>query len=107
MVRSLYPDLADVGAGGAAATALAPFGDLALLRALDRQRVRRNIVGDHRAGGGVGTVPDRDWCDQGAVGAYEGVVADQGAPLLDPVVVGGDGAGANVDALPQHGIAEV
>ncbi len=58
-------------------------------------------------GTGAGPGPDGDRRHEHRVDAQEGAVADRGAVLAPPVVVGGDGARAHVDALAGGRVAEV
>src|SRR3954451_4151080 len=88
---------------------------LALIVALDvalalpghPQRPRRDVVDDDRPRGGPGVVADLDWSHERGVDATVHPVADPRAVLAEAVVVGGDGAGADVGPLPHVGVAEV
>src|SRR5690606_32068721 len=73
-----------------------PAVDVTLARTTHRQGGGRHLAGDHRTGGGGGTVADGDWRHQRVVGADEGIHADDGAVLVGAVVVAGDGTGADV-----------
>src|SRR6185437_8332837 len=75
--------------------------------ARDRQLSFRRIVRDHRAGADGGLRADRHRRHQGGVRADEGAVIDAGDELVHAVVVAGDGAGADVDAAADLGIAQV
>ena len=55
----------------------------------------------------VAPSPDRDGRHQHAVGAGVGIVTDHGAVLVGAVVVGNDGAGADVDARADLRITDV
>jgi len=66
-----------------------------------------DVFGDAAACGYVGACADGDGGDQGGVGADEGAVADGGEVLVDAVVVAGDGACADVDAVADDGVAEI
>src|SRR6185437_16556480 len=68
----------------------------ALLAALDRHRVVRDIPGDDRARADIGAGADLDRRHQRRVGADEGALADQRLVLAKAVVIAGDGAGADV-----------
>ena len=68
---------------------------------------RRDVVGDHAARSGVGPVADCDRRDEGRVDARLDARADRRAVLADPVVVGGEVAGADVRALPDVRVADV
>ena len=61
-------------------------------RHADGQLARRHVLGDHRAGAGVGALADRQRRAQDGVRADERAVADDRLVLAPPVVVGGDGA---------------
>ena len=82
-------------------------GHLALLAALHRQGPGRHVAGDHRPGSGGGVVADLHRGHQHGVRPDEHPVADDGAVLLPPVVVAGDGAGADVAVLPDDRVADV
>src|SRR4051794_41535773 len=84
----------------AAVCALRIALDVALPLAGHAESARRHVVGDHRAGGGVGVVAHADRCDEGRVDRDADVAPDRRAVLRPPVVVGGDRAGADVGALP-------
>ena len=71
------------------------------------QGIRRHILGDGGAGRNVGALAHRHRGDQVGVAADEGVVADGTAELLEPVVIGGDSAAAEVDALAYIGVAHI
>src|ERR1700730_15648512 len=81
----------------------AGFGDLAC--AAQGQCSVGDVLGDAAASGDVGTGTDGDGGDRGGVGADEGAVADRRQVLVDAVVVAGDRAGANVDAVANDGVA--
>ena len=78
-----------------------------LLRTRQRQLVVRRVLADHRTGADRGTVADRDRRDQRGVRTDEGTVADHGPVLVGAVVVAGDGAGTDVDAGADLGVADV
>ena len=81
---------------------------LRLALARHAQRPGRDVVGDHdRAGRRPGAVADLDRRDEGGVDAAADVGADRRAVLGEAVVVGGDGARAEVGALPHVGVADV
>ena len=79
----------------------------ACLRARHRQLAGRRVLADRRAAADRRAVADRHRRDQHAVAADVHVVADHGAVLVGAVVVGGDAAGAVVDALADRRVAEV
>ena len=62
---------------------------------------------DGRAAADGGAVAERHRRHQHAVAADVHVGADHGAVLVGAVVVGGDAAGAEVDALAHRGVAQV
>ena len=72
-----------------------------------RQLTRRRRLADDAAGADGGAVAHRHRRHQHAVGANVHVVADHGAVLVGAVVVGGDAAGAVVDALAHRAVAQV
>src|SRR3989441_11483369 len=76
-----------------------------LVAAADRERAGWNVLGDRRAGADVGALADRERSHEARVGADERVVADPRFVLRDAVVVAGDGAGADVDALAHGRVA--
>ena len=97
---------------------LLPFGLVPLLgprpaffvhlpRAPDAEGAGGDVFGDGGAGGGPGAFAQSDRGDEGGVGADEGVRADDGAVLVHPVVVTGDGPRADVGARADLGVAEV
>src|SRR5215204_569327 len=88
-----------------AGSALGVALDVALALARDAQRVGRHVVGDHRAGAGVGAVADADWRHERRVDAHLDARADGGAVLVGTVVVGGDRAGAEVGACADVRVA--
>ena len=63
--------------------------------------------GDRRAGADGRARAHRDRRHQHAVAAHVHVVAEHGAVLVGAVVVGGDAAGAVVDAFAHRGVAQV
>src|SRR5690606_1509594 len=84
-----------------------PALDRLLAPARHGQLPRRGIVRDDRARPDRGVLADRYRRDQRRVRADEGAVADHGAMLVGPVVIAGDGAGADVDVTPDAGVADV
>src|SRR5688500_14944499 len=78
-----------------------------LRRALDGEGARRDVFRDHGAGADVSALADRQWGYEARVGPHEGAVTDGGVVLVDAVVVAGDGAGADVDAVADGGVADV
>ena len=77
------------------------------LAARDRQRLRRDVLGDRRSGGDVGVLADAHRRDQLAVAADERAVLDDRLMLVHAVVVAGDRAGADVDLLADRRVAEI
>src|SRR5690606_31134216 len=75
--------------------------------AADREGAGRHVATYDGAGAGARAVADLDRGDEGVVGGGLGVPADLGPVLLDPVVVGEDGARADVGALADLGVADV
>ena len=69
-----------------------------LARPLQRQLAVRRRLRDGRTGAGRGARADAHRRDQHGVRADERVVADERRPFVEPVVVAGDGARADVDA---------
>src|SRR5476649_2349523 len=80
-------------------------GDLA--RARQRQLTGRRVFGQRGAGADGGAAAHRHGRDQLGDAADEAVVFDHGARFVDAVVVAGDGAGADVDARTNGGVADV
>src|SRR5207247_6390990 len=67
--------------------------DVALLRALDPERARRDVLRDGRARPRHGSVPDLHGGHQHGVRTDPHVVADHRGVLVPSIVVNGDGAG--------------
>src|SRR6185503_12550023 len=84
-----------------------PAGQRHLLGARHRQLPGRRVLADGRAGADVRAARDAHRRDQRRVRADEAFVLDHGAVLLGAVVVAGDGAGADVDARADLGVADV
>ena len=78
-----------------------------LRAALDRQRVVRHILGDHRSRTDIGAAADLHRRHQRRIRADEGAGADRGLVLVEAVVVAGDGAGADVGTGADMGVADV
>src|SRR5690606_20348027 len=72
-----------------------------------RERSGRDVLAHDRTGTGLRTRPERDGRDHDGVRAGVHMVADDRAVLVDVVVVGRDGARAEVDALADLGVADV
>ena len=72
-----------------------------------RQSIGRDVLGDDAARSDIGALADLDRRDERGVGADEGVGADLGAMLGEAVIVAGDGAGADVSARADAGIADI
>ena len=79
--------------------------DLAFAR--DGKTFGGNIVSDRGAGGNKSSLADSNRRNQGAVGSDERVVFDVGFVFLRAVVVGGNDAGADIDVLPDRGVADI
>src|SRR5258708_5292983 len=77
-----------------------------LLAARKDDGVLSHVAGDHRAGGDERALADRNGRDQGRIGADEGASADGRAIFEITVIIAGDGAGADVRAGADIGIAE-
>src|SRR5271165_2851411 len=80
-------------------------GLLHLPAARDGERVRRDILGDHAAGGDDRAVADRNRRDERGVRADEGPRPDRSAVLGMAVVIAGDGARADIRPLSDRGVA--
>src|SRR3990170_1993184 len=78
-----------------------------LVRPPDRERARRDVLRDDRAGPDVGIGPDGERRDQARVRPDEGPGADLRLVLRDAVVVAGDGARADVRPLADGRVPEV
>src|SRR5476651_2668868 len=87
--------------------AFSPTFLVCLLGSRNRQRVGRNVVGHHRTGPDIGTVADLDRRYQRRIGADKSAGADIGVMLGDAVVIAGDGAGADIGARTDPGVADV
>src|SRR5258708_8291337 len=81
--------------------------DVALLRAGDAERAVGHVLGDRRAGRGVGVVADRDRRDERGVDAAVDAAADPRPVLGAAVVVGRDRARAEVRVVTDVGVADV
>ena len=84
-----------------------PAGDDRLPPAGNAQLAGTDVIGDGRPGRDVRAVTDPDRRDERAVGADEGVLADLGAMLGHPVVIGGDHPGADVAARADARVADI
>src|SRR5690606_28253925 len=84
-----------------------PALDALLAPACDRELAFGGVAGDHRTGADGGVAADLHRRHQRGVRADEGVVADHRGRLVGTVVVAGDGAGADVDAAADFGVADV
>jgi len=69
-----------------------------LLAAGKGDGVRRDVAGDHRAGGDERALADHDRRHQRRVGADEGALPDPGLVLEEAVIIAGDRAGADIAA---------
>ena len=76
-------------------------------RAFERQSVGRHIGRDHRARPDIGAIPHLDRRNQRRVRTDEGVLADIGTVFGGAVVIAGDGAGTDVGALADPGVADI
>ena len=94
-----------------AATPLAdlcgPAGTLLLRAARERQRIGRDVLGDDAARSDIGALADLDRRHQRRVRADKGAGADLGAMLVEAVIVAGDGAGADISARADAGVADI
>jgi len=84
-----------------------PVFFILLPRAGDGQRHGRDVVGDGGTGSDVRALAHRDRRDEVRVAADEGVVLDNGAELLRPVVVDGHGAAAEVAVSADIAVAHI
>src|SRR5204862_7759353 len=84
-----------------------PRRDGNLARARHGQLTRGRVFVDGRARADIGAARDAHRRHQRRIGADEAVVLDHGAVLRRAVVVAGDGAGADVDALAELGVADI
>src|SRR5690348_9388159 len=73
----------------------------------ERKRVGGDILRDHASGADIGTVADLYRGDERGVRADKGPCPDLGPVLGEPIIVAGDGAGANVGARAHAGIADI
>src|SRR6476469_1826063 len=104
MVPSLMPGLYALTA---VAEVLGPARFLDLPPAPERQRVRRDILGDDGAGADISAGPDFYRRHERRVGADEGVRADFGAVLGIAIVIARDRAGAKVAGGADRCIADI
>src|SRR6185369_2705030 len=84
-----------------------PAFDRNLFGARQRQLARRRIPRDRGAGAGGGVLADAHRRHQHVAGADERAIADHRALLVGPIVIAGDGAGADIDAGPHVAVAQV
>src|ERR671935_125218 len=84
-----------------------PSGDGNLPRARHRELPGRRVLVDGGAGADIRALRHAYRRNQRRVGADEAVVLDDRTVLRRPVVVAGDGAGADVDARAELGVADV
>lgn len=68
---------------------------------------RRHVLGDRRAGTDGRTFADGDRSDENRIGSGVRVITDGGVMFIRTVVVGDDGAGADVDPCADRRIADV
>src|SRR6266542_4093299 len=78
-----------------------------LLGARHGEGAGRHVPGDDRARAHVRPLAHRDGRDQTRVGADESACGHDRLVLGDPIVVAGDGPGAEVDARAEGGIAHI
>ena len=71
------------------------------------QRIRRYLIGNGAAGGDIGAFAHRDRCNEIGVAADECPVANGAAVLFEPIIIGGNGSAAEVDAAAHVGIAHI
>ena len=84
-----------------------PSFPLLLRAARQRQGIGRDVLGDDAARADIGALADLDRRHQRGVGADKGAGADLGAMLVEAVIVAGDGAGADISARADAGIADI
>src|SRR5258708_33971119 len=84
-----------------------PRRDGNLPRARHGQLAGGGVLVDRGPGADIGAAGDAQRRHERRVGADEAVVLDHGAVLRRAVVVAGDGAGADVDALAELGVADI
>src|SRR4051794_39106490 len=94
-------------AGHPFAEALGPARHALLLGALDCKSIGLDILGDHRSGPDHRSVADRHRSHQSGVRANERPGADHRAIFAEPVVIAGDGAGADVGRRADFGVADI
>src|SRR5205814_4710632 len=87
--------------------ALAEPLDVALLRALDPQRARRNVLRDHRTGAGHRALAHDHRRYEHRVRADLHVVADHGAVFVPSIVVDGHGARPDIHTGSDVRVADV
>src|SRR6185437_2412695 len=73
----------------------------------ERERVLRHVIGNAGARGNVRAFANAHRRHQGGVTAHKRSVLDNGDVLVRSVIVAGDGAGSNVHAFADLGIAKV
>src|SRR5208282_6176290 len=79
----------------------------ALSRTSERQRIRRNILGDATCGRDIGAASNLYRRDQGRVAADEHTIFDHGLVLAHTIVIAGDGARAYIDAFTDFRVAQI
>ena len=77
------------------------------IAARHRQRIRCDILGDHRACARDGALADFHRRHQRGVGADEGARADIGAVFAKAVIIAGDGARADIGARAHARVAQI
>src|SRR5436190_7001636 len=86
---------------------LDPTLDVPLLARAHRERARRDVFPDCRSTPYVGAFTDRDRRDELRIGADEHAVLDRRLVLAAAVVIARDRAGAYVDVVANHRVAEI
>src|SRR6185295_15888576 len=84
-----------------------PVLERGLFAARQRQLARRRVARDGAARPGGRVLADAHRRHQHVAGTDERAVFDYGLRLVDAVIVAGDGAGADVDALAHQRVAQV
>src|SRR5690606_17139647 len=78
-----------------------------LNRPRDGQLARRCILGQRGTSPQRGALPHAHGRDQLRIGTDKGIVLDHRQRFVDAIVIAGNGAGANIDACPDLGIANI
>src|SRR5579864_8295813 len=72
-----------------------------------RERVGRDILGDHRTRADIGAVADLYRRDQRGIRAYKGRRADIGKMLVEAIVIAGDRTCADIGAGANARVADI